>query len=210
MLFLLFIDVIINNKLMKLDLVASSQNDEFYTPPYAIKPLLKYLKPKSKIWCCFDTENSWYVKLLREEGHTVYHSSILTGGDFFEIIDKHTPLLKKGLDYIISNPPYSKKDEVLTYLFTLDIPFAMLMGVVGIYESKTRFELFKNNIFEEMFFNKRISYFKNYNDQIPSLNPPFSSIYVCHNVLPTTKVFEEVFKPKLPRKKKEVKIKHEI
>ena len=27
---------------MKMDKVASSQNDEFYTPEYAIKPILKY------------------------------------------------------------------------------------------------------------------------------------------------------------------------
>lgn len=30
---------------MKLDKVANSGNDEFYTPPYAIEPLLKYLPP---------------------------------------------------------------------------------------------------------------------------------------------------------------------
>lgn len=29
---------------MKMDKVASSQNDEFYTPEYAIKPILKYIK----------------------------------------------------------------------------------------------------------------------------------------------------------------------
>lgn len=29
---------------MKMDKVAGSGNDEFYTPEYAIKPLLKYLK----------------------------------------------------------------------------------------------------------------------------------------------------------------------
>lgn len=31
---------------MKLDKVANSGNDEFYTPDYAIKPLLKYI-PKT-------------------------------------------------------------------------------------------------------------------------------------------------------------------
>lgn len=34
---------------MKMDKVAGSGNDEFYTPRYAIEPLLKYLKPKSTI-----------------------------------------------------------------------------------------------------------------------------------------------------------------
>jgi hypothetical protein len=30
---------------MKMDLVAGSKNDEFYTPEYAIYPILKYLPP---------------------------------------------------------------------------------------------------------------------------------------------------------------------
>lgn len=49
---------------MKLDEVANSGNDEFYTPEYAITPLLKYIKANSTIWCPFDTERSLFVKLL--------------------------------------------------------------------------------------------------------------------------------------------------
>lgn len=30
---------------MKMDIVAGSKNDEFYTPEYAIYPILKYLPP---------------------------------------------------------------------------------------------------------------------------------------------------------------------
>ena len=43
---------------MKMDVVAGSGNNEYYTPPYAIKPIIKYLKPHSTIWCPFDTEES--------------------------------------------------------------------------------------------------------------------------------------------------------
>lgn len=49
---------------MKMDKVASSGNDEFYTPVYAIEPLIKYLKLGSTIWCPFDTEESNFVKVL--------------------------------------------------------------------------------------------------------------------------------------------------
>ena len=49
---------------MKMDQGASSGNDEFYTPVYAIEPLIKYLKPGSTIWCPFDTEESNFVKIL--------------------------------------------------------------------------------------------------------------------------------------------------
>lgn len=171
---------------MKMDEVAGSKNDEFYTPPYAIYPLLKYIKKGSVVWCPFDTEKSWFVKLLRMYECQVVFSHISTGEDFFKV--------EKPCDYIISNPPYSLKAEVFERLFSLGIPFAMLVGIVGLFESQKRFDIFKNNNFEIMYFNKRISYFKNYNDQKPSLNPPFSSVYITKSILPKQIIFEKIEK----------------
>ena len=172
---------------MKMDVVAGSGNNEYYTPPYAIKPIVKYLKPHSTIWCPFDTEESNYVKMLREAGHDVIATHIDSGGDFFKIEPPKC-------DYIISNPPFSLKQQVFQRLFEIGAPFAMLVGVVGLFESQTRFEMFRDNDFELMYFNKRISFFKDYADQKPSFNPPFSSVYVCHHVLPKQIVFEEIRK----------------
>lgn len=171
---------------MKMDVVAGSRNDEFYTPDYAIEPIMKYIKPNSIIWCPFDTEQSNFVKKL-SGGHKVIYTHIDNGQNFF---DMEVP----DCDYIISNPPYSLKGEILQRLFEIDKPFAMLVGVVGLFESQKRFNMFMNNDFEIMYFNKRVSYFKNYNDPKPSLNPPFSSVYVCHNMLPKQIVFEEINK----------------
>jgi hypothetical protein len=170
-----------------MDVVAGSQNDEFYTPAYAIEPILKYVKPNSTIWCPFDTEESLFVKMFSDCEHTVIATHLQTGYDFF-ISDV------PNCDYIISNPPYSLKGEVLKRLFEMGKPFAMLVGVVGLFESQKRFEMFKDNQFEIMYFNKRIAYFKDYNEQKPSLNPPFSSVYVCSKMLPQQIVFEEVIK----------------
>ena len=173
---------------MKMDLIAGSKNDEFYTPRYAIEPILKYIKRNSKIWCPFDKEESLFVKMLKEEGHEVIHSHIdEEGGKFFL---REVP----ECDYIISNPPYSLKGQVLNRLFNLGKPFAMLLGVVGLFESKDRFNMFKNNEFEIMYMNKRVAYFKDYKEQKPSLNPPFSSVYLCKNMLPKQIVFEEINK----------------
>lgn len=171
---------------MKLDEIAKSKNDEFYTPSYAIEPILKYLDKNSTIWCPFDTKSSNFVKVFSSYGHNVINTHIEEGHDFFNTdID---------CDYIISNPPYSCKGEVLHRLFELGKPFAMLVGVVGLFESKKRFNMFKDNEFEIMYFDKRISYFKNYEDQKPSLNPPFSSVYVCHSILTEKIVFETIKK----------------
>ena len=97
-------------------------------------------------------------------------------------------------DYIISNPPYSLKSEVLDRLFQLGVPFAMLVGVVGLFESQKRFEMFRDHDFEIMYLNRRVAYFKSYAEQKPSLNPPFSSVYVCKGMLPKQIVFEEIKK----------------
>lgn len=172
---------------MKMDIVARSQNDEFYTPSYAVEPLYDFIKPNSTIWCPFDTNNSLFVKLLTSQGHRVINTHLETGHNFFEV----DPL---ECDYIISNPPYSLKYEVFARLFEIGKPFAMLVGVVGLFESQKRFNLFKNNDFEILYMNKRISYFKDYNDQKPSLNPPFSSVYLTSKMLPQQIVFREVNK----------------
>ena len=69
---------------MKMDKVANSGNDEFFTPMYAIEPILKYIKPESKILCPFDEKESLYVKRFVEEGHTVIATHINNGEDFFD------------------------------------------------------------------------------------------------------------------------------
>lgn len=172
---------------MKLDLVANSKNDEFYTPLYAVKPILKYIKPNSTIWCPFDTEQSLFVKEFKKQGHNVIYTYLDMGIDFFNCDIPEC-------DYIISNPPYSLKGEVFERLFKIGKPFAMLVGVVGLFESVYRFNMFANNDFEIMYFDKRISYFKSYDDQKPSLNPPFSSVYICKDMLPKQIVFETINK----------------
>ena len=179
---------------MKLDKVANSGNDEFYTPKYAILPIIKYLKLKQfkKIWCPFDTNDSLFVKLLTANGFDVVATHLETGGDFFELVKK--PETISDIDAIVSNPPYSIKTEVFEALFTSQKPFAMLVGVVGLFESQRRFDMFKANQFEVMYMNRRVAYFKDYSEQKPSKNPPFSSVYLASKILPKQIVFEEIDK----------------
>jgi len=174
---------------MIMDKVAGSGNDEFYTPEYAVAPILKYLGGLETIWCPFDTEESNFVKMIEGAGKQVIHSHKDDGVDFFAA--KLPPC-----DAIISNPPYSIKAKVFERLFEMATPFAMLVGVVGLFESQARFEMFAKNKFEIMYLNRRVSYFKNYDDPKPSLNPPFSSVYLTSGILPDRIVFEEIYKPK--------------
>lgn len=173
---------------MKLDIVAGSGNDEFYTPEYAVKPILPYIPQGAIVWCPFDTEDSNFVKMIKDRGHTVVNTHISNGDDFFNCD------VPSGCTHIISNPPYSMKNEVFERLFDIGLPFAMLVGVVGIFESKRRFNLFKNNEFEIMYFDKRVSYLRSYSDIKPALNPPFSSVYLCSQMLDSKIVFTEIEK----------------
>lgn len=163
-----------------------NKNDEYYTPRYAILPIVKHIKNNSTIWCPFDTDDSNYVKLFRELGHNVINTHIFNGVDFFSFVPDFE------YDYIISNPPYSMKYEVFNRLFEIGKPFAMLVGVFGLFENQKRYSLFRSNEFEIMYFNKRVSYFKSYTDQKPSLNPPFSSVYITSKMLPDRIMFETI------------------
>jgi len=170
---------------MKVDTI-TTKNDECYTPVYAITPILKYIDSSKRIWCPFDTKDSHYVKELNKHGNKVTYTHIDTGDDFFSTAIQ--------CDIIVSNPPYSIKTEILSELFSRKIPFAMLIGVVGLFESEKRFSLFKNNKFEVMYLNRRVAFFSSFDEEKPRLNPPFSSIYICHNMLPQQIIFERINK----------------
>lgn len=172
---------------MKLDLI-TSKNDEFYTPEYAVEPILEFVEGGATVWCPFDTEDSHFVKMLRDRGCKVLISHLSQGQDFFD----YEP--EEKYDYIISNPPYSKKTEVFERLFQLKKKFAMLVGLVGLFESQKRFHIFKDNNFELMILNKRVAFFKDYNDEKPEMNPPFSTGYITSGMLPDRIIFKEINK----------------
>lgn len=99
-----------------------TKNDERYTPPCLVEVIVKYI-PKNKIvWCPFDTEDSEFVRVLRENKIKVVNSHIWEGKDFFS----YEP---KKWDLIISNPPFSCKLKVLERLYNFGKPFAILMGL---------------------------------------------------------------------------------
>lgn len=170
---------------MKMDKVAGNKNDEYYTPFYAVEPLLKYVKPDTTVWCPFDTEQSRFVQLFSKTNRVIY-SHIDMGQDFFEYMpDEH-------IDYIISNPPYSLKGKVFERLFEIGIPFAMLVGVVGLFESQHRFNMFKDNPFEIMYLNKRVKFLVDFESGTQPVNPPFSSVYLGYNIFPRQIIFEKL------------------
>jgi len=151
-----------------------AKSDEWYTPKNAILPIIKYIKKGSVIWCPFDTEESNFVKLFQNEGFKVVYGHIELGHDFFKYEPAH-------YDYIISNPPYSMRNDILTRLFELNKPFMMLMNTNGLFDSKVRWDLFSKNNFTLAYLSGRVNYMKEYGKKEKSA-PPFQSAYICHEV----------------------------
>lgn len=156
--------------------------DEWYTPKEAVIPLLHFIKPHSTILCPFDTKESEYVKTFTENGCNVIHSHISEGIDFFN-------LEKPEVDYIISNPPFSKRDEVLLKLYEWNIPFAMIFNVNGIFDSKIRFSLAKKHYAQIMYLSPRVKYIDSQGNRN---SPPFQSAYWCNRMLYKDVLFEEI------------------
>lgn len=98
-----------------IDYIQKVKYDELYTPEYAIKPLLKYIPKNIVIWECCDYGNSKISKILRDHGCRV----ITTGKEE----DFLTYNQKENFDMIITNPPYSLKDQFLNRCYEYNKPF---------------------------------------------------------------------------------------
>lgn len=161
-------------------------SDEVYTPAYAVKPLIKYIKnfnPNATIWCPFDLKFSNYVKIFEEEGFKVIRSHIDEGQNFFY----YEP--EEHYDVIISNPPFSCKDAVLKRLSELGKPYAMLLPVPTL-QGQSRFPYMKN--IQYLGFDKRINYYKDISMTKTQDGVSFGSCYLCYNFLPKDLIIEEL------------------
>jgi hypothetical protein len=113
-------------------------NDEYYTPVEAVEFILPYIPTKvNRIWECTAVTGSNIVRVLRQTGYSVIETHINTGFDFL----RSAPI---DFDMVISNPPYSKKDEFLQRMFELKKPFMFLLPITAL-EGVKRHKLFKEH-----------------------------------------------------------------
>lgn len=171
------IKTITHNKMMPsyIAYMKKAKNDEWYTPKYGIKPIIKYLPKNKIIWCPFDTETSNYVKLLKKSGFKVIFSHTKTNKDFF----KYEP---KEWDIIVSNPPFSIKNEVLERVYNFKKPFALLLPLSSL-EGIFRTNLYSKYGLEVLKFDRRISF--NHTKGIS-----FATGYFCYKLLPEKLIHE--------------------
>ena len=168
----------------------NKESDETYTPEYAVIPIIEHLKDYQArnwkenlvVWCPFDTEESYYVKLLRASGFTVIATHIDNGENFFY----YEP---ESYDVIVSNPPFSVKDDIIKRLYELNKPYAMLLPIPSL-QGQKRFPYMRNC--QALIFDKRINYFKDMQTKEIQKGVSFGSFYLCKDFLERDLIFEEL------------------
>lgn len=163
------------------------QSDEYFTPREAVLPILEYINKDNKlsytVWCPFDTEESEYVKCIREAGHKVIATHIDNGENFFY----YEPT--EPYNFIISNPPFSLKDDVLKRLSELNKPYAILLPLPSL-QGQKRFKYIKDC--EALIFDKRINFWQDEQHTKMAKGVAFATIYVCKDFLPEKLIFKEL------------------
>ena len=96
----------------------SIHGDEYYTLRSDAEVIVKNLTPLPlRVWCPFNDKGSVWVDVLKENGFDV----VATDTDFF------TTPPPPGVQCIISNPPFSKKKEVMERIKQLNLRYALIL-----------------------------------------------------------------------------------
>ena len=143
-------------------------SDEWYTHRHIVDHMYSFLNPDkgSTILCPFDTEKSEFVKHAKDNGYNVIYDI----RDFCS--DK-----KYKCDYIITNPPFSIKNEVIKKALEYKVRTCFILPIDSI-TGVTRHDLFKEyNSYPYIYIPKRrISYIGS--DMKPKKGNCFHSIYM--------------------------------
>jgi hypothetical protein len=126
--------------------------DDWQTPVNALEPLFIYLEKNWVIW--EPAQGKGYLTHgLTDRGFSVIGSDIITGQDFLA----WEPACK--WDCIVTNPPFSLKQQFIERAYRLRKPFAFLLPLTT-FETSKRQALFKEFGIEVILFGTRI-YFEN-------------------------------------------------
>lgn len=149
--------------------------DDLYTPSYAVKPLLKYISKGITVWECCDFGKSEITRLLKEHGCKVIST------DKEENFFQYKP--KCNFDMIITNPPYSLKDEFLEKCYEWNKPFCLLLPITAL-DGKKRGKLFRKRGIELLVFDGRVGFMSDKKSNW------FNTSWFCYKVLPKQLIFE--------------------
>jgi len=143
--------------------------DDFQTPAIALSPLLQFIPKSWTVWECA-AGRGYLTRGFQEHGYNVIGTDVITGQDFLT-------WQPSAYDCIVTNPPFSYKQEFLIRAFNLGKPFAFLLPLTTL-ETTTRQKLFERHGIEIVIFDKRINFYTP--DGNPSSKSWFSTAWFTH------------------------------
>lgn len=158
------------------------------TPPYALDPLLPYIKSAWSVWePAASTGNlasalrphvwSVWATELRREG---LGDDVAGGLDFFDYLPPH-------FDAIVTNPPYSIKFDWLERCYQLGKPFALLVPVEMIGAQAAQRQMERYGV-ELLLLNRRVN-FEMPNKGWAGSSAQFPVLWLCWQMLPAPIVY---------------------
>ena len=157
--------------------LASTEYSDLYTPFYATKLIAPYLY--GRVWECACGEGH-ITTVLEHYGMEVVETDIALGQDFLE-----TWIAPPDVDFIVTNPPFSLKDEFLKHCYEFEIPFALLLPLTAI-GGVERGKYFAEYGLELLIPDRRINFI--YDNAKKACW--FHSAWFCWNVLPEQLIFK--------------------
>jgi hypothetical protein len=155
-------------------------SDEYYTPPNAIDILLPFL-PKNKIIFECAWGKGHLARHLRKNGFTV------VGSPSHNFVTDQPP----KFDVLVTNPPFSQKEEFIRRAYRLKKPFAILLPAFCL--TRVAFSpLFLQHGIQLLVPNKRIHFLGGSEKYQKCPGSNFHSFWFCHRLLPQDLCFAEL------------------
>lgn len=140
-------------------------HDDWETPAASLLALQPYLPSlQTPIWMPFFLNGSC-ATTVRRMGYTVYHDN----SDFFTT----EPPSKEC--FVLDNPPFSKKKQVLQRLLSLHIPFMILLPITVLGTQFFRDTLHKTDNLQVLIPYNRIRFNQT------SRDPPFHTVWIAYD-----------------------------
>jgi hypothetical protein len=128
------------------NITGNEYSDEWFTDRQTVDLIIDLLEPTGTICCPFDSDESEFVKAAKELGNCVYGMQDYLTNDY-------------EYDYLMTNPPFSLKTEVIKRVLEIGKPSALLLPLDSI-GGVARHQLYKQYGYPAVFVpDRRINYF---------------------------------------------------
>lgn len=121
--------------------VESIRGDEYYTLDKDAETIAQHIIKPMTVWLPFNDRGGAFERILPQHGHKV----ICTDSDFF------TTDPPQGTQAVISNPPFSRKKEVVARLDELGMKYALIVPFLWLndgvpFDSATQLIMFRKRM----------------------------------------------------------------